>query len=369
MGRQADYSIKEEKEGISLEMARAKLGKDVMTPADYVPLIQEYQGLLVDEKTVKKRVQGICHKSNGLLPPEAFKSGSKGAYRFEPAYNELLLTLVATECFDGRKNDMRVATRSAIYEQLLKNIERLPNETQEIIKSHPSYLNTRLECRLMDHIACEMAANIGVLSCANTLLQNKLMYEFLKTLVNFRRWAEQEDALSSIDRLTASRLLYTPCDAEHAAKRKAFETEKLDEFIICLIALKRAGEEFRFVSPDEVLPVTTLPLANRMFRLSLPLELEEKLQEFENRIFNEPRYQKIVEGVEKVLNLDDTKEAAIYKKFIQILQIEYLRVDISPEDYDRMIRFTENAMMSQKEEILRTLEKVEQRTPGMDEHC
>ena len=42
-----------------MEMARAKLGKDVMTPADYVPLIQEYQGLLVDEKTVKKRVQGI----------------------------------------------------------------------------------------------------------------------------------------------------------------------------------------------------------------------------------------------------------------------------------------------------------------------
>ena len=64
-----------------------------------------------------------------------------------------------------------------------------------------------------------------------------------------------------------------------------------------------------------------------------------------------------------------TRRKLRYTKFIQILQIEYLRVDISPEDYDRMIRFTENAMMSQKEEILRTLEKVEQRTPGMDEHC
>lgn len=367
MARQSDYSIKEEKEGISLEEARAKLGKDVMTPADYIPLVQEYQGLLIDEKTIKKRVQGICKNSNGLLSPEDFKSGANGAYRFEPAYNELLLTLVATECFDGRKNDLRVATRSAIYDQLLKNIERLPDETQETIKAHPSYLNTRLECRLMEHIACEMAANIGVLSCANTLLRCKLMYQFIETLVNFRRWAVQEDALSSADRLIDSHSLHTPCDSEYVAKRKAYEAEKLDELLICLIALKRAGEEFRYVSPDEVLPIAAIPLAQRMFRLTLPLELEEKFQEFENRLFNEPRYQEIAEGMEKILNLGDKKEAAIYEKFIQILQIEYLRVDVSPEDYDRIIRFTENAMASQKEEILRILEKTEQRISEMRE--
>ena len=110
-----------------------------------------------------------------------------------------------------------------------------------------------------------------------------------------------------------------------------------------------------------------IPLAQRMFRLTVPLELEEKFQEFENRLFNEPRYLEIAKGMEKVLNLGDKKEAAIYEKFIQILQIEYWRVDVSPEDYDRMIRFTENAMSSQKEEILRILEKTEQRILEMRE--
>ena len=169
----------------------------------------------------------------------------------------------------------------------------------------------------MEHIACEMAANIGVLSCANTLLRCKLMYQFIETLVNFRRWAVQEDALSSADRLIDSHSLHTPCDSEYVAKRKAYEAEKLDELLICLIALKRAGEEFRYVSPDEVLPIAAIPLAQRMFRLTVPLELEEKFQEFENRLFNEPRYLEIAKGMEKVLNLGDKKEAAIYEKFIR----------------------------------------------------
>lgn len=146
MGRETDYY--KDREEITSEKAHAKLGMEVMTPADYVLLVREYQKIWVDEKTIRGRVQKICENSNGLLKLEYFKSGPNGAYKFEPAYNELLLTLIATECFDGRKNDSRVSTRSAIYDQLLKNIERLPNKMQETIKQHPSYLNTKVGCNL-----------------------------------------------------------------------------------------------------------------------------------------------------------------------------------------------------------------------------
>ena len=106
--------------------------------------------------------------------------------------------------------------------------------------------------------------------------------------------------------------------------------------------------------------MSALPLAKRMFRLSLPLDIEEKLKNFENQIFNEARYREIVEGVKKVLDLDDKRESAIYKKFIQILQIEYLRVYVSPEDYNKMIRFTENAIVVQNEERLSVLEELKE---------
>ena len=175
------------------------------------------------------------------------------------------------------------------------------------------------------------------------------MFQFLETLLTFRRWAEQEDALSSADRLIGSHLSHPPMKGECTAKRRAFEAEDLDEFIICLIALKQAGEEFQYVSPDEVLSMSALPLAKRMFRLSLPLDIEEKNSKISKPNFNEARYREIVEGVKKVLDLDDKRESAIYKKFIQILQIEYLRVYVSPEDYNKMIRFTENAIVVQNE--------------------
>ena len=68
----------------------------------------------------------------------------------------------------------------------------------------------------------------------------------------------------------------------------------------------------------------------------------------------------LVEGVKKVLDLDDKRESAIYKKFIQILQIEYLRVYVSPEDYNKMIRFTENAIVVQNEERLSVLEELKE---------
>lgn len=358
MGRETDYY--KDREEITPEKAHAKLGKEVMTPADYVPLVREYQKIWVDEKTIRGRVQKICENSNGLLKLEYFKSGPNGAYKFEPAYNELLLTLIATECFDRRKNDSRVSTRSAIYDQLLRNIDRLPSETQETIKKHPAYLNTRAECKLMEQIAYELADSVDVLSRANTILRSNLMFQFLETLLTFRRWAEQEDALSSADRLIGSHLSHPPYERECTAKRRAFEAEDLDEFIICLIALKQAGEEFQYVSPDEVLSMSALPLAKRMFRLSLPLDIEEKLKNFENQIFNEARYREIVEGVKKVLDLDDKRESAIYKKFIQILQIEYLRVYVSPEDYNKMIRFTENAIVVQNEERLSVLEELKE---------
>ena len=48
-------------------------------------------------------------------------------------------------------------------------------------------------------------------------------------------------------------------------------------------------------------------------------------------------------------------------KFIQILQIEYLRPQVTPGDYKKMIRFTENSMINQKRDKLRELEEMEQK--------
>ena len=51
MGRETDYY--KDREEITPEKAHAKLGKEVMTPADYVPLVREYQKIWVDKKPLE----------------------------------------------------------------------------------------------------------------------------------------------------------------------------------------------------------------------------------------------------------------------------------------------------------------------------
>lgn len=51
----------------------------------------------------------------------------------------------------------------------------------------------------------------------------------------------------------------------------------------------------------------------------------------------------------------------IIRVVIQILQIEYLRPQVTPGDYKKMIRFTENSMINQKRDKLRELEEMEQK--------
>ena len=362
MGRHSDYSIKEDKEKISFEEAYAKLGKDVMTPSDYVPLVEKYLGLPVDEKTIRKRVQEICNRSQGLLSVRDFKSGSKNSYRFDPSYNELLLALIATECFDKRKNDSRVSTRAAIYNQLLQNIVRLPKETQETIKKHPAWLNTKLECKLMDRIAYELAANIAVLSSATTVLRYHLMYQFIGRLVRFRIEAQQEDALLSIDRIIDSRSIGYRDTKKMEARQYACEAEKLEDFLISLIAIQKQGDEFQYVSSDEILSSLGIQLARKVFRLEVPAELEKEFEKLEGQLYSEARYAEIKNGLKKILNLDDDKEKTLYSQLVRVMEIEYLKPNVSPEDYDRMIRFTEDAVAAKKEEMLRELnEELEKR--------
>ena len=362
MGRHSDYSIKESREKISFEEAYAKLGRDIMTPSDYVPLVEKYLGLPVDEKTIRKRVQEMCNRSQGLLSIGDFKSGPKNSYRFDPSYNELLLALIATECFDKRKNDSRVSTRDAIHNQLLQNIDRLPKKTQETIKKHPSYLNTKLECKLMDKIAYEMAANVAVLSGATTVLRYHLMYQFIERLVQFRIEAQQEDALLSADRVIDSRSISYRDVTKTKARQYACEAEKLEDFLIGLIAIQRQGDEFQYLSSDELLSYLGIQLARKAFRLEVPPELEKELEKFEDQLYSETRFVEIRKGLKKILNLDDTREKALYNQLVRVIEIEYLKPIISPEDYDRMIRFIEDAVAEKKEEMLRELnEELEKR--------
>lgn len=214
----------------------------------------------------------------------------------------------------------------------------------------------------MDEIAYEMAANIAVLSSATTVLRYHLMYQFIERLVKFRREAQQEDALVSADRIIDSRSISYQDITKTRARQCAYEAEKLEGFLISLMAIQKQGGEFQYVSSDEILSFSGVQLARKVFRLEVPPELEKEFEELEEELFNETRYAEIKTGLEKILNLEDERENSLYQQLVRVIGIEYLRPKIAPEDYNRMIRFTEGAVAAKKEEMLRELnEELEKR--------
>lgn len=146
------------------------------------------------------------------------------------------------------------------------------------------------------------------------------------------------------------------------ARQHAFQAEKLEDLLISLIAIQKQGDEFQYVSSDEMLSSLGIQLARKVFRMEVPTELEKEFEKIEEQLYSEARYLEIKSGLEKILNLDDDKEKTLYKQLVRVMEIEYLKPNVSPEDYNKMIRFTEDAIAAKKEEMLRELnEELEKR--------
>ncbi len=154
-----------ENESITLESVEKKFGRENMSVAEFAMYLCKIKKLSqgeITEKTVKNYIKTICEKSDGRLSMHDFKhnstkTGSK--YELKPQYHTLLITLMATDYFDGRRNDRKLATRGDLYLQLITNINKFLNEgDKKIIKANPTYVNAMLERHLSEHINAQLTS-------------------------------------------------------------------------------------------------------------------------------------------------------------------------------------------------------------------
>ena len=69
-------------------------------------------------------------------------------------------------------------------------------------------------------------------------------------------------------------------------------------------------------------------------------------------IENQSRYKEIVEKAEKILNLRDPVEHSVFETLKQLISIQYLCPEVTPEDYERTVRFTESAIADDKWDLV-----------------
>ena len=208
MGRKTDYAQmhnKENKKTYTFDQVKEKFGREVMSTAEFAAYLSEISGVPIDEKTVKNRIKAICEDSDGTLTNNDFRedgSNSRSKYELRPRYHAILLTLINTEYFDGRKNDRRISTRRKLYEQLVSNIERyLPKEEKEVVMSNPSYVNALLEGLLSRHMSNELSVLTRDIYHMDSTLRYQVMIYFIEQLMTLRKWVESIDSKAMAVRL------------------------------------------------------------------------------------------------------------------------------------------------------------------------
>lgn len=339
---------------ISFEAVQAKFGREPMSVREFAAYISGNQQCHlpdITEKSVRNYIKTICENSRNLLTTDDFKNSDR-QYELQPQYHALLLTLIDTDYFDGRKNDRRVSTRAELYNQLIKNIENyLPEGDKEFVMAAPSYPNAVLEAHLSNYIETELSHILRTLYHTDVIIRHRYMTDFLNRLIAFRKTLDAADSRATATRITYSHELDDLTDAQH--QHALFEANSLDHYLIAYLAAKVHGKEYQYVPGDEDVSPESLVLAMKLFNLSSPAEdINDILKNFEAIIENHEKYICLKKKIENALDLADPVEHDLYLSFIQLVQIHLLRPVVPPDAHERVVRYIETCIADDKWDLI-----------------
>lgn len=343
----------------SYNEVKKKFGMENMTIEELTVFLRHtsrWLGTDLTTKSVKNYIKTICDHSDGLLRPDDFKENPenpKSSYCIRPECQGLLIVLINSEYFDGRKNDRRLKTRSDLNNQLAKNVrEYLTDSDKQLVLNNPSYVNAELEAQLSRQINQQLITLLRTMYHVSPVIRYKLMMEFLKQLVSLNDWMSRQDSKE-----TAARMVYAhELDEIHDAlyQKGLFSSKSLDELLINLLAFRMHDKEFTYIKDNEEMTPIGVYLATLIFQGGFPEESEaqKKMNDIDRAVENQSLYQCIQEKAKKILDLSNPFEEQMYYDLMNMAKIRCCTPYVSPEEYDRMVRFTESAIANDKWDIL-----------------
>ena len=114
---------------------------------------------------------------------------------------------------------------------------------------------------------------------------------------------------------------------------------------------------YEYLPDDETFSMPALFLASIIFHVGTDKNpsVTEMLQQIEARLENYPRYQELTKKAERIFDLNDPAELEIFITLKQLIKIQYLRPEVTPEAYERMVRFTESSIAEDKLDLVNKL--------------
>lgn len=362
MGRHSDYVALHCKTPVELTFddVKDKFCKAPMSAAEFAAYLsgrEETKALGLTEKSVRNYVEKICSRSKGTITVEDFKPD--GQYVFLPEYHALFLSLIDSNCFDGRKKDRHFSVKAERQQHLIQNIDKyLSPEEQNVVHQTPSYLNALLERHLTVYIENELAILLHYLFHADEVCRYHQMLDFIFTLSNIRKRLQSADSKALASRMVYAHSWDDADDAKH--QRNMFEAESLESFLIEYLAAKIHGTQTSdLLHEDDTLTPASVALAAELYGITTEnQEFKQMIHRIDRSVKDHDRFHDIMKRLVDALDIEDPVEGELLKSFEQLVYIQFFRPEVSPADYQRTRRFVESCIKENKQYLLDTFVKL-----------
>ena len=320
-------------------------------------------GDFISDKTIKRYIEKLCKMSDGKITPSKFMKTVDGTdvYIIQPEIQELLVAMFDTDFFGAKgKPKAGIDVKQRLRAQLAENVEiYLDEDIKKQVKSAPQFLNARLEDILTEKINNEVRGMFATMQDSDDTIQYQLMLETLDRLVAIRRWMNEWNARINLIKQEFAKTEQEKQDAKN--KTGLFKHKQLQDILIDVISNLLEGKEYEYISEEEEIFYPTLYAASKMYDITaMPgNELTLWLQEVEENISNLKRYKYIRRKARALFDENDHLEKKILDSIDKIARTQLVsnESDMTPEQYERLVRFTEDASMEEKQEILCKLEQ------------
>lgn len=317
----------------------------------------------ISEKTIKRYIKKLCKESNGKLNEKQFMSvvDDVEMYYIQPEYQQLLVVLFDTDYFGAKgRSKNGIDEKQRLRAQLAENVESfLEGETLFQVKLTPQFLNARLEDILASKINNEIRGMLATIRIADDTIQCQLMLETLDRLVAIRRWMNEWN--------TRIQLIKQEFANSEAEKQDAidgtgkFKHKELKDIIVDVISARLDGKEYEFISEEEEIFYPTLYAAFKMYDITaMPgNELTAWLNEIERNISNYGRYRRILQKAKAVFDEKDLLEGKILDSIDKIARTQLVsnEADMTPEQYEILVRMQGDVSVEEKQKLLCKLEE------------
>lgn len=303
----------------------------------------------------------LCKDSGIWQIVRKLLSMDKKKMDIQPEIQELLVAIFDTDFFGAKgKPKAGIDVKQRLRAQLAENVEiYLDEDVKKQVKSAPQFLNARLEDILTEKINNEVRGMFATMQDSDDTIQYQLMLETLDRLVAIRRWMNEWNARINLIKQEFAKTEQEKQDAKN--KTGLFKHKQLQDILIDVISNLLEGKEYEYISEEEEIFYPTLYAASKMYDITaMPgNELTLWLQEVEKNISNLKRYQYILKKAKDLFDENDYLEKKILDSIDKITRTQLVsnESEMTPEQYERLVRFTEDASMEEKQEILCKLEQ------------